>query len=296
MTTDFSQITFDNKTHTYRHGTQTLLSVTSVIDRLKPPFDKDGISARLAEKEGRDQAEILKEWERSGEESRDKGTRVHGYIEDVLDGKIDPTMRAINDRIPEMDAFDEAWRRMVGGLNVKTIEKEKIVGDCNFGVAGRCDAILEFSGNPCIFDWKTGKKFDEFNHYEKLLPPFDSEDNCHLNAYSIQVSLYRLMIERNTPMRMGDPYILHLRSNGSFHLYRAKDYRARIAGWLANGLPDEFTSDPKAEETAKFLIKRIDAMPEVIPKLCLKTQKEVAKSTVALMKILQSIRGGKDVP
>lgn len=291
MATDFSQITFDNRTHTYRLGSQILLSVTSLIDRLKPPFDRDGISARLAEKEGRDQAEILKEWERSGEESRDKGTRVHSYIEDVIDGKIDQAMRTINDRIPEMDAFDEAWRRMVAGLNVKVVEKEMIVGDSDFGVAGRCDAIMEFGGQPCIFDWKTGKKFDESNPYEKLFAPFESEDNCHLNAYSIQVSLYRLMIERNTSMKMGDPYLLHLRNNGTFHLYRAKDYRARIEAWLKNGLPDEFTSDPKSEESAKFLLKRLDAMAEVLPKLCQKTQKELLKSAVSLVKALQPQKG-----
>jgi len=295
MPTDFSQITFDNKTHTYKYGNQVLLSVTSVIDRLKPPFDRDGISLRLAEKEGRDQADILKEWERSGEESRDKGTRVHAYIEDVLDNKVDPTMRAVNDRVLEMDAFDEAWRRMTKNLNAKVIEKEKIVGDIDFGVAGRCDAILEFGGLPCIFDWKTGKKFDESNPYERLLPPFDSDDNCHLNAYSIQVSMYRLIIERNTDVKMGDPYLLHLRSNGTFHLYRAKDYREKLAAWLANGLPDELVSDPKDEEKAKLLLKRMDAISESIGKICQKTQKELIRSTIALLKTLQSIKGNQNV-
>ena len=65
MPTDFSAITFDNRTHTYKYGSHTLLSVTSLVDRMKPPFDRDGISAKLAERENRDQAEILKEWEKS---------------------------------------------------------------------------------------------------------------------------------------------------------------------------------------------------------------------------------------
>ena len=295
MPTDFSAITFDNRTHTYKYGSQTLLSVTSLVDRMKPPFDRDGISSKLAERENRDQAEILKEWEKAGEESRDKGTRVHSYIEDVLDGKIDSTLRSINDRIPEMDAFDEAWLRMSNTLKVKVVEKEKIIGDADFGVAGRSDAILEFAGKPCIFDWKTGKKFDESNPYEKLYAPFETEDSCHLNAYSIQVSLYRLMIERNTDVKMGDPYLLHLRNNGTFHLYRAKDYRQKLEKWLCNGLPDDFTSDPKAEESAKYLLKRIDTVSEQVPKLCQKTIKELMKSTVSLMKLLQSLKSGGNV-
>jgi hypothetical protein len=290
MPTDFNQITFDNKNHTYRLGSQVLLSVTSLIDRLKPIFDKEGISAKLAEREGRSQAEILKEWEKSGEESRDKGTRVHAYIEDVLDDKIDPTLRLINDRVPEMDAFDEAWKRMKKALNIKIIEKEKIVGDSDYGVAGRTDAILEFAGKPCIFDWKTGKKFDESNPYERMLAPFDGEDNCHLNAYSIQVSLYRLMIERNCNYQMGDPYLLHLRPNGTFHLYRAKDYRAKLESWLKNGLPEEFTSDPKAEDAAKFVIKKIEALIECLPKLSQKTSRELTRTSATLLKTLQTVK------
>jgi hypothetical protein len=284
MATDFNQITFDNRNHTYKCGSQLLLSVTSLIDRIKPIFDKEGVSARLAERENRSQKEILKEWERSGEESRDKGTRVHSYIEDVIEGKTDLALRQVNDRIPEMDAFDEAWLRMKSSLGVTLIEKEKIVGDVEFGVAGRTDAIMEFAGEPCIFDWKTGKKFDESNHYERLLPPFESEDSCQLNAYSIQVSLYRLMIERNTDMKMGNPYLLHLRPNGTFHLYRAKDYRTRLEAWLKNGLPEEFTSDPAAEKETKSCMKKLDELKDLLPKLSQKTAKECSKATASFLK------------
>lgn len=263
MITIFSDIKFDYAEHSYLFKGRKLVSVTTVISRVKQPFDKNRVAASVAVRDNKNVQDVLEEWEKSGEEARDKGTVVHKYIEDVLDGVKDSVLNNVNMRIPEMDAFDNAYIKIVNTLKAKLLLQEITIGDSLFGVAGRVDCLLSIPNEKRetlhIFDWKTGKKFDTSNQYAKMLAPFDDLDDCAFNHYSLQTSLYRLILERNrqnvygldtAKKEFGDSYLLHLRPDGSYHLHRAKDYRARITDWLSNGIPEDINYDTKDEEYA----------------------------------------------
>jgi hypothetical protein len=281
--TDFDKIEVDSANHGYRINGKTLLSVTTLIKHVAPEFDKDTVSQRMADRGGVSQAEILRQWEEKGAYSRDKGTRVHSYIEDRLNGKYDLILASTNERPPEIDGFDAAWKSLCGNLNAKPVCQELVVGDEQFGVAGRIDTLLEIvlpklGRQHCVFDWKTGK-LETKNSYERLLPPFQAYDNCKLNVYSIQLSLYRLILERNRPGEpYGECYILHLRPDGSYMLHRAVDFRSILAEWLKDGVPPDALSDPAAEKRATDIIKMFEELdPDFATKLSRRTHTRLAK-------------------
>lgn len=254
----FSNVRYNNDTHSYCIGEKSLIPVTSVIARLKSRFDRDGISKRIAEESGRTQEAVLKEWERKGQDSRDKGTRLHAYIEDVIADKCDDILK-INERLPEMKAFDEAWKLMRSRLNVTVIHKELVIGDIELGVGGRVDAIVSINDDVpsiCVFDWKTGK-FRVKNEYEMLLKPFNTVDNCERNLYSLQVSLYRLIIEKNTKIKLGDGYLVHLNNEGKYTIYRAKDFREPLLKWLQGG---DWWYDQSKDKRINTLIECINTI------------------------------------
>lgn len=289
---EFDHIIVDSENHGYRIGEQNLISATTLVSKLKPEFDKETISKRVAERDGISQAEVLRQWEKKGEAGRDRGTRLHNYIEDLIQGKIDPITRAINDRIPAMDAFDKVWEKMRSKMEAVIAHQECVVGDAQYGVAGRVDAIfsLNIKGNDSlhIFDWKTGK-FRTENQYEKLLAPFSDIDNCEINAYSIQLSLYRLILEKHCDMNLGDSYLVHLRDDGEYMIHRAKDFRQRIHEWLENGLPDKYMSDPATEKRTGDLIKLIDSVNHNhIANLSLKTKNLLAKCCSKMLARLEN--------
>lgn len=261
MITRFIDIKFDYEEHSYLYKNQKLISVTTIISRIKQPFDKHKVATSVAIRDNKNIQEVLDEWEKTGEEARDKGTIVHKYIEDLLEGIKDSILLDTNIRLPEMDAFDQAYVRIANRLNAKLLLQEVTVGDARFGIAGRVDCLLSIPSEKGetlhIFDWKTGKKFETSNQYAKMKPPFDDLDDCALNHYSIQTSMYRLMLEENrqnaygldtSKCEFGDSYLLHLRPDGSFHLHRAKDFRERLKKWLENGIPPEHDYDIKDEE------------------------------------------------
>lgn len=266
--TKFSDIIVDPVNHGYRIGDKNLVSVTTVIKNLTPRFDKNAVSLRMAERTGVTQAEILRQWEAKGSRSRDKGTRLHQYIEDVMAGTVDPVLQRVNERIPEMDAFDRAWTVLRAEMDAKMVKQEFVVGDEEYGVAGRVDNLMSMKAPgatervACVFDWKSGK-LDTDNRFEKLLPPFDRHDHCKLNLYSIQLSLYRLIMERNKPnVRLWDGYILHLRDDGTYQLHRAKDFRPEIHEWLKDGVPLSAQGDPASEKRAQELVKTLDLIDQ----------------------------------
>lgn len=295
---DFDNIVVDTENHGYKIGDQNLISATTLVSRIKPDFDKDGVSKRVAERDGITQEEVLRQWDKKGEFGRDRGTRLHCYIEDLMVEKIDPITRAVNDRIPAMDAFDKVWEKMSSKLKAKLKYQECVVGDSQYCVAGRVDAIfdLDIKGKESshIFDWKTGK-FRVDNQYEKLLPPFDDVDSCELNAYSIQLSLYRLIIEKNTDLKLSDSYLVHLRDDGEYMMHRAKDFRSRLHEWLSSGLPQDFVGDAVADKKSGDIVKILSSFDhKLLRKISYKNRQALSAACRKLNKALQIIDMGSN--
>lgn len=296
----FKHIVVDSVNHGYRSGDRNLVSVTTVLKSITPEFDKEGVSLKMAERSGVSQAEILRQWEAKGNKSRDKGTRIHQYIEDVLDGKVDPVLQRVNDRLPEMEAFETAWTKLRAELRAKRIHQEFVVGDEQWGVAGRVDNLMAIrppdanNYSLSVFDWKTGK-VDTSNHYETLLKPFDDYDSCKYNLYSIQLSMYRLIIEKHLNLSLADGYILHLRDDGSYQLHRARDFRDRIREWLKDGVPASAQGDPATEKRAQELVKTLDTQVDrkFVNRLSERTRRDLVRAARAVVTIGE-LGGGED--
>ncbi len=235
MTTNFSEIEFNKEWHTYTLDGHKLASVTSLVNKLKAPFDRDYWSQRKARERGVSPEVILKEWDDKAQASRERGTKVHAYIEQVLRGNspADDPFLALNQRLPEMDAFDRLWGQI--GLSAQAVQVEWIIGDAALGVAGTTDALLwsNQTKHLHLWDWKTGSKFNLDNRFQSLSQPFDDLDECEFNLYSLQLSVYRLILERNTDLDLSDnSYLVHLAGDGTHQVHKALDLRERSAAWL----------------------------------------------------------------
>ncbi len=241
MPTNFDDIVFDEASHTYSLYGQSLTGVTRMLSRLKPPFDAPAVAACIAERDGRAVADVLAEWEQQRQAAMARGIRVHHYIAAKIRsaGDISPGLPAADQhqtlpRLPEMDAFDRWWAERTMSYSDRIVEW--VVGDAGLGVAGTVDTMLrdEQTADTVIFDWKTGHKFTTETPWENLHLPFEDLPHCDLSVYSLQISLYRLIIDRN---RAGvkAAYILHLAADGQATMYAALDLRERLTAWLSTG-------------------------------------------------------------
>jgi hypothetical protein len=229
-----NEVIFNQADHSYWLDGRRLESVTTVVKSVVPPFDRDKVAECVATRRGIPVESVLSEWDAKSAVALEKGTRVHAYVEDVIAGVDDPVLSAVNEKLPEMLAFDLAWRSLRERLNVQVVGREQIVASAALGIAGRVDAILKLAlpdGTPamCIFDWKTGKVSDR-NPFESLLKPFADLPNSELHVYSLQTSLYRLILEEGGES-YHHSYLVHLSEHGTYRAYRSIDYRERLREW-----------------------------------------------------------------
>ena len=228
----FNEIQFFEADHTYTYHGRNLLSATRYLKRFFPEFDQRGIARRMSRKTGQSVEAIIAEWDRSGEKSRALGTAVHAHIENVLAARKPPPHSLMPSEFEQWLALWESNLRKI----YQPAQVEWVIGDGAWGVAGTVDALMFNDQEKTfhLFDWKTGKFSYRTRYGEKLLGPFSRYDDSKFNRYSLQLSLYRLIIERNTNLPLGDSYIVHLTpDNVEIHPVR-DDIRDDLSTYLDN--------------------------------------------------------------
>jgi hypothetical protein len=232
-------ITFDEDRHKYFDPDgRELLSVTTLIAMyLKPVFDRETKAAGTAAKRGISVAEVLKEWDEKRTRSQVKGDRVHDFIRNHINAAPDTAdpFLSLNTHatlLPEERAFKQYWELALPTMG-EVVHTEFILGDLELGIAGTvdCIALSPATGKRHVWDWKTGT-FNLTNKWDKCLHPFSELDASEWVTYSMQVSLYRLMLERSGVADVGDSYLLHLSSDGLYTVHKALDLRDRLLAWL----------------------------------------------------------------
>jgi len=171
----FANIQFDEPTHTYRVDGKIVPSVSSVISRYKPPFNRTYWLNYKSKALGTTPEKLGKVWDEKRDTACALGHHWHTYVEQRLLG-VPPTVQPIAsiDRFLEQD-------------NSKTLFCELRMG--NKYLCGTLDNLIERDGQLIIRDWKTNKRFRKDSRF-KLLPPFHKIPNTEYYIYTIQLNLY----------------------------------------------------------------------------------------------------------
>ena len=197
------------------------LSATKLISNAKKPFDKIYWSKRKADERGITVDEILAEWDYKAKVSTEKGTAFHNYVENYLSNRIFPYPESRIKSVPEFKGedpvkekfdvlvpmFHRFYDRMRGMLI--PIRSEFVIGDKDLNIAGMIDQIFYNKKSKMleIWDWKTNKEISSSNKWEKFQSPISHLDQCELNAYSLQLSIYKYIIQKHTGLEFGNSYL-----------------------------------------------------------------------------------------
>lgn len=240
----FNNIKYYDEPHTYYIDGQEMLSATRLIGKFKQPFDGDYWANKKSKDRGITKEEILKEWKYKGDYACEKGNLLHDYAENYFNNKIFPypKEKIINilgnndvqiafDKIKNLfDKFyEESYSKLI------PIKSELIVGDEERGVCGMVDQI--FWNNKVnelqVWDWKTNKEIKRNNKWQQFKEPISHLDVCEFNTYSLQLSLYKFLIEENTNLKLGDSYIVWFNENNEkYEPIKCRDYREEVVSLL----------------------------------------------------------------
>jgi hypothetical protein len=236
----FNHIVYYDGPHTYDVNGVKMTSVTKLIGKASKPFDADYWSQKKADEEGITADEMKARWKLKADIACEKGTAVHEYVENYLSNKVfpypaaniravfggdDPVRQKYNKIIPLVHKFSEDIKgKMI------PVRSEFVVGDMEYGLCGMIDQIFynKKSGNLELWDWKTNEKIDRESRYN-LLPPVDHISNAKLDIYSLQLSMYKHIIEKNTNLKLGDSYLTWFNENNdSYEVIKCHDYEEEV--------------------------------------------------------------------
>lgn len=214
---------------------QTFKSVSGFADNFKDPFEGRKVAENLSSSNplyGLPVDDILRKWKINGQNAANLGTEVHEWIENFYKNGVEAPVSSSQVQ-KRVDNFKEFHQQRLTTLT--SVFQEKKIFSRKWGYAGTIDAIFELNGKYMIGDYKTNKAFTTDSEFKgtmkKMNPPFqDVWLNKH-NEYSMQVSLYRLIVEEETGLELSDSFLLWIPNDGC-KLYKAIDYRDRIRNYL----------------------------------------------------------------
>ena len=217
---------FDSIAHQYTYGIKPLKSVTQWIGEFHSHFDEDYWAERKSIETGKTKEEIIMEWHRNRDRACDLGTAVHLYIEERIKG-IEITPITDDEVLERTKKFEEVYEKRLS--NLKPIRQELKVFSEELGIAGTIDALFEINGELWILDWKTNSKYnrDSDKNYQKLKEPFQDLWDNQENIYSLQLSLYDLILELKG-IHIKNKAIIWIPKDGPAKIYKTKDLKPRL--------------------------------------------------------------------
>jgi hypothetical protein len=197
------------------------ISVTSFIGNFKQPFEADLIAEKSSRSKkskwfGMSPAEIKEAWKAEANRATTLGTWYHNCREKDLceletierSGVTVPIVKPIEQEgikySPEQKLTDGVY-------------PEHMVYLKSAGLCGQSDLVEVINGEIHITDYKTNKeiKLEGFTNWEgittKMMPPVSHLDDCNLNHYTLQLSLYMYIILKHNPrLKPGTLTIHHI--------------------------------------------------------------------------------------
>jgi ATP-dependent exoDNAse (exonuclease V) beta subunit len=218
---------FNERQHKYRYGNEEFISVTTFLSKFHKPFDFNYWVKKKAEEDDVTVQEKKEEWRKINERANFIGSYTHDWIENYYKGIYQP-LPTDKDVINRINKFNNIFSEKLNKLTPLKFEQK--IFSKKLKIAGMIDSLFLYNGNIIMVDYKTNKKFNSNGGYDYLLHPFDTLHQNHLNEYSIQLSLYSLILEE-VGIDVRAMYLLyigpdHENDDGEIILNPAKIYRS----------------------------------------------------------------------
>lgn len=238
-------ITFEHEYHIYTDNLgQRYLSGTQLLKKFTPKFDAIAVSEKCAKGKnpkyaGRSPEQIRQEWKSDGDRGRNEGENFHQYVESRLLNLKLP--KPISERCERLFIQgDDAIKKLL--TRFEFLDAEMIIFSPDLGIAGMIDLLLRdrVKNEIIIADWKQNKEMSTKNQFQTLLEPINHLHQTDINQYSLQLSLYEFILDREGYFKTINGYrraLIHISpdsnkaiplDNYSYEIMEMLKYESRI--------------------------------------------------------------------
>lgn len=219
----FERIKFYEEPHIYTYiendgsESQFGISVTTLVGKYEQEFDEEKIASIVAKKDGVPKEDILAMWHLDRDFACCKGTHTHAFNEYLWRWNGGKIYQYDKNKVIEEFGYDivaPVWEKLKGICN-KFYDKfkdrlipvglEQFVGSKDYDICGAID-FLAYSkklDSLIIIDYKTNKEIKMKSYKNKMmLPPLNHIPDCNYYHYSLQLAIYKYLIEYETGLKL----------------------------------------------------------------------------------------------
>ena len=220
---NYNNVIYYDDVHKYYVNGKECISVTTLIHKYVNEFNEDYWSDIKAKEYNLTQKEVIRMWRFINKKGTMKGSLIHNYAEYLFQNKVfeypadkviaefgfDPIIEEYNITKKHVDNF---YNDTKGKLI--PIKLEGIFYDEDSLISGTADMLFyNIKKNEYqIWDYKTNKSF-ETTSMNRLKHPLNHLMESDIEIYSLQLSLYKFLIEKNTNIKIGKSYLVWVSHN-----------------------------------------------------------------------------------
>ena len=191
-------ITFQEEGHLYTiRGNTYYKSCTTWVKSFFEKFNPDDIIEKMMASDkwkdnkyfGMTKKEIKTLWTENGKIASGFGTSMHKHIEEFYNGKD----------LPEELPIELSYFKMfyIDHPELVPFRTEMMIYDEDILICGSVDMLfMNEDGTLSIYDWKFSKEIQTHSYGKKGIGPASSMNDCNTTHYSLQLNLYREILER----------------------------------------------------------------------------------------------------
>lgn len=204
-------IEFQEEGHIYTiRGNKRYTSCTTWIKSFFEKFNPDTILDKMMESPnwpsskyfGKTREEIKDLWSSNGKIAAGFGTSMHKHIELFYNGTPLPETSV------ELSYFDRFQKDHPELVPFRT---EMMIYDEDLKICGSVDMLFQHDdGTLSIYDWKFSKEIQTHSYGKKALAPIEHLNDCNTVHYSLQLNVYREILERKYGYRIRDMVLVFM--------------------------------------------------------------------------------------
>ena len=227
----FTDIVFHEDEHKYIYNGYECRSVTTLLKDYKHIFDDVLIAGKYAKKHGMELIEVLKNWDQIRERSGTIGTEVHRYAEmKFLQKAYVPHWYEYEPPTQLLTYVDNFYHDTKDKLI--PIKLEFVIGSFDKRLCGMIDKLFwNIKAQELqIWDYKTSKKIETSSAFKnKMQKGLKHLDDCEYNTYSLQLGIYKKIIETECQIKLGNSYICWLNAeNDNYKVIKTADMEQEV--------------------------------------------------------------------
>ena len=197
-------------------------SVTTVVSAFKQPFNAKQMAEKSSKKKGSkwlgiDPVIIQQIWTNEADRSTTLGTWYHNQREDDICSLASIEREGVTVPVFKPSGENHGVRFAPFQKLEPGVYPEHMVYLKSAGLCGQSDLVEVVNGKVNIIDYKTNKeiKTKGFTNWEgitqMMLHPVNNLEDCHLNHYALQLSIYMYIILKHNPkLKPGKIFVHHV--------------------------------------------------------------------------------------